>query len=172
MNIINTDKLNLALTEIRRDLIVSVVNTQENAAHFGDNLEIVLSLANALPDLKLNQLSDHSEAIDVLHEKREDVKNPSFYNNDISAEIFKLSELSEMVSTIEHHLDIDDFEVFSDFNEYIKNTFLEANDIPELVVEHTNWEAVADVAAIDYAKTELCANYLFNMSVTTFYWPK
>lgn len=172
MNIINTDKLNLALTEIRRDLIVSVVNAQENAAHFGDNLAIVLNLAKALPEIKLNQLSDHSEAIDVLHEKREDVKHESFYSTDIGAEIFKLSELSEMVGTIEHHLDIDDFEVFSDFNEYIKNTLLEANDIPDLVVQNTNWEAVAEAAAIDYAETELCANYLLNMSVTTFYWRK
>lgn len=172
MNIINTDKLNLTLTEIRRDLIVSVVNAQENAAHFGDSLEIVLNLAKVLPEIKLNQLSDHSEAIDVLHEKREDVKNQSFYSNDIASEIFKLSELCEMVSTLEHHLDIDDFEVFSGFNEYIKNTFIEANDIPDIVVQNTNWEAVAEAAAIDYAETELCANYLLNMSVTTFYWHK
>lgn len=169
MNIINTGKLNLALSEIRRDLIVTVVNTQENAALFGDDLEIVLNLAKALPELKLNQLTDHSEAIDVL---REDVKNQSFYSNDIAAEIFKLSELSELVSTIEHHLDIDDFEVFSDFNEYIKNTLLESNDIPNIVVENTNWEAVAAAVAIDYAETELCANYLLNMSETTFYWHK
>lgn len=169
MDIINTEKLSLALGEIRRDLISNAVNTQEKATHFADDLGIVLNLAKALPELKLSQLSEHSDAIGVLHQ---DIANKSFYSNDIAAEICKLGELADLVSTIEHHLSIDDFEVFSDFNEYIKNMFLEASDIPDLVVQNTDWEAVAAAAAIDYSDTELCAKHLFNMGATTFYWRK
>ena len=172
MDIINTSILNNALSGIRRDLLVAVIHEKDNAVHFADDLEIIMNLANALPELKLDQIDDHSEAIEVLHAKREDIKHESFYGEDIEAEIFKLTELAEMLSTLGLHLDINDFEVFSDLPEYIKNGLLEACDIPDIVVAHTNWEALANQAALDYGQFDLSGRFLLNMDATTFYWRK
>lgn len=169
MDIINTEKLCLAFGEIRCDLISNAVKNLENSNHSPDDLELVLNLAKALPDLKLNQLSEYSDAIGVLHQ---DFASKSVFSSDLAPEIYKLSELAGLVTKIEHHLSIDDFEIFSDFEEYIKNMLLESGDIPDLVIQYTDWEAVAAAAALDYSDMELSAKCLFNMDVTTFYWRK